>query len=110
MPTPYTELLAGTQEIVSTQACFADSGELKAFTPLMMNADGLVVPWDGADSGMAVYLTPHAINTTSQRRAKVYKTGVFNIDVVNWPDTVTTAEKKMAAFIGSGISVQPLCN
>ncbi|RVS28350.1 head decoration protein, partial [Escherichia coli] len=37
MPTPYTQLLSGTQELVSTLACFASAGEIKARTPLMQN-------------------------------------------------------------------------
>ncbi|EEZ4278546.1 head decoration protein [Escherichia coli] len=107
MPTPYTQLLSGTQEVVSTLACFASAGEIKARTPLMQNGTGLMVEWDGTP-GKAVYLTISEINTATKTRAQVYKCGIFNIDEINWPDTADTFEKKISAFVGSGISVQPL--
>ncbi len=44
MPAPYIQLIAGTQELSSTLVHLADSGDIPAFTPLMMNADGLLVP------------------------------------------------------------------
>ncbi|EBV0537742.1 TPA: head decoration protein [Salmonella enterica] len=108
MSVPYLQLVAGTQEVTSTLVYLAGAESIQAFTPLMMNADGAMVPWDGAESGKAIYLTPHAIDLTKQPRAMVYKTGIFNIELINWPDTVTTDQKKVAAFAGSGISVQPL--
>ncbi|EKZ5694341.1 head decoration protein [Klebsiella pneumoniae] len=110
MPAPYIQLIAGTQELSSTLVHLADSGDIPAFTPLMMNADGLLVPWDGVSAGKAVYLTPHLISSGTQKTAQVYKTGIFNIDAVNWPKSVTEEAARMAAFIGSGVSVQPLHN
>lgn len=110
MPAPYIQFIAGTQEVSSTLVHLADSGDIPAFTPLMMNAGGLMVPWDGASAGKAVFLTPHLINSGTQKTAQVYKTGTFNIDAVNWPENVTDEAARMAAFIGSGVSVQPLRN
>jgi hypothetical protein len=48
------------------------------------------------------------VDTASQTQAQVYKAGVLNVDALNWPDAVTTLSAKVAAFVGSGISVQPL--
>ncbi|WP_068871533.1 head decoration protein [Edwardsiella tarda] len=110
MTTPYQQLIAGTEEIVSTLACFANSGDIPALTPIMMNDSGLMVPWDGTTHGKAVYLTTATINTATQQRAMVYKAGIFNIESINWPSGADTVEKKIAAFVGSGISVQPLRN
>ncbi|EMM0378347.1 head decoration protein [Pluralibacter gergoviae] len=110
MSAPYIEFIAGTQELTSTLVYLADSGDIPAFTPLMMNDQGLMVPWDGSGQGKAVFLTSHGISSTTQRTAMVYKTGIFNIDIVNWPESVTTAAARAAAFVGSGVSVQPLRN
>ncbi|ECG5980409.1 head decoration protein [Salmonella enterica subsp. enterica serovar Newport] len=108
MSAPYLQLVAGTQEVTSTLVYLSGTEAIPAFTPLMMNADGVMVQWDGAESGKAIYLTPHAIDPTKQPRAMVYKTGIFNIELIHWPDVVNTDQKKAAAFAGSGISVQPL--
>ena len=110
MATPFLQIISDTQELVSTLAHFADSGEVPAFTPLMMNDDGLMVPWDGVGAGKAVYLTPHIIDTALQRTAKVYKAGIFNTSIVNWPEGIETEQQRAAAFVGSGVSVQPLQN
>ncbi|EOV0286492.1 head decoration protein [Salmonella enterica] len=110
MSAPYLQLVAGTQEITSTLVYLSGTEAMPAFTPLMMNADGAMVPWDGTESGKAIYLTPHAIDPTKQPRAMVYKTGIFNIELIKWPESVTTDQKKAASFAGSGISVQPLVN
>ncbi|EJS3010427.1 head decoration protein [Salmonella enterica] len=110
MTAPYLQLIAGTQEVTSTLVYLSGTEAMPSFTPLMMNADGTMVAWDGVESGKAIYLTPHAIDPTKQPRVMVYKTGIFNIEVIHWPDSVTTDQKKIAAFAGSGISVQPLAN
>ncbi|EHI7916604.1 head decoration protein [Salmonella enterica] len=110
MSVHYPQLIAGTQELTSTLVYLSGTEAIPAFTPLMMNADGAMVPWDGVESGKAIYLTPHAIDPTKQPRAMVYKTGIFNIELIHWPDAVATEQKKIAAFAGSGISVQPLAN
>ncbi|MCY1701341.1 head decoration protein [Lelliottia sp. SL45] len=109
MGVPYSELYSGTAEVSTTLACLLNTGNIPAFTPLMVEpTSGLVTPWDGVNAGAAVYLTSFAIDTANQRRAQVYKTGTFNADIVNWPENVTTFEKKLSAFAGSALSVQPL--
>lgn len=110
MAVNYPQMVAGTQEVTSTMVYLSGGDVIPAFTPLMMNADGAMITWDGAESGKAIYLTPHAIDPTKQPQAIVYKTGIFNIEIIHWPDSVTTDQKKIAAFAGSGISVQPLGN
>lgn len=74
MPTPYTQLLSGTQELVSTLACFASAGEIKARTPLMQNGAGLMVEWDGTP-GKAVYLTISDINTATKTAHRFISAG-----------------------------------
>lgn len=108
MPAQYLQLIAGTQEVVSTLVYLAEAGDIPPFTPLMMDANGLMAPWDGTNAGKAIYLTSFAIDSAMQRSALVYKTGVFNIAAINWPKTVDTEQKKAASFAGSGISVQSL--
>ncbi|TJA38617.1 head decoration protein, partial [Escherichia coli] len=54
------------------------------------------------------YLTSYPVDTSTQKSAQCYKTGIFNIAAVNWPESADTDAKKCAAFAGSGVSVQPL--
>lgn len=110
MTTHYTELVAGTEALVSTLGIFvAGKGVIPALTPLMQdNTTGALVVWDGVNAGKAVYVACFAVDTASQTQAQVYKAGVMNVDALNWPEAVTTLSAKVAAFVGSGISVQPL--
>lgn len=110
MTTHYTELVAGTEALVSTLGIFVGGkGVIPALTPLMQdNATGALVVWDGVNAGRAVYVSCFAVDTASQTQAQVYKTGVMNVDALNWPEAVTTLSAKVAAFVGSGLSVQPL--
>ncbi|HHU7558716.1 TPA: hypothetical protein ACULA9_004803 [Escherichia coli] len=48
------------------------------------------------------------MDTAKKTQAQVYKTGVLNVDALNWPESVKELSVKVAAFVGSGISVQPL--
>lgn len=109
MSTHYTELVAGTEALVTTLGIFAGGqGVIPALTPVMPDAtSGALVVWDGA-AGKAAYVTTIQIDTAAQTQAQVYKTGVLNVDALSWPEAVTTLAAKVAAFVGSGISVQPL--
>lgn len=110
MTTHHTELVAGTEALVTTLGIFAGGkGVIPALTPLMQDAtSSALVVWDGTSAGQAVYVSCFSVDTDSQTQAQVYKTGVLNIDALNWPDSVSTLAGKVAAFVGSGISVQPL--
>ncbi len=58
MDTPYIELFAGSQQVATTLVHFAaDAGVIQEFTPLMLADNGEFKPWDGQESGKAVYLT-----------------------------------------------------
>ena len=110
MATHYTELMAGTEALVTTLGIFsANKGVIPAFTPLMQeDATGALVVWDGTSAGKDVYVSAVQIDTATKTQAQVYKTGVLNVDALNWPESVTQLSAKVAAFVGSGISVQPL--
>ena len=56
MATHYTELMAGTEALVTTLGIFsANKGVIPAFTPLMQeDATGALVVWDGSSVGKAV--------------------------------------------------------
>lgn len=110
MATHYTELMAGTEALVTTLGIFsANKGVIPAFTPLMQeDATGALVVWDGSSVGKAVYVSAVQIDTAKKTQAQVYKTGVLNVDALNWPESVKELSVKIAAFVGSGISVQPL--
>ncbi len=112
MTANYIELVAGTEALVSTLGVFAGGkGVIPGLTPLMQDATtGALVAWDGAKAGQAVYVSCFSVDTASQTQAQVYKTGVLNVDALNWPEEVTTLSAKIAAFVGSGISVQPLAH
>lgn len=110
MTANHIELVAGTEAPVSTLGIFAGGkGVIPALTPLMQDATtGALVVWDGAKAGQAVYVSCFSVDTANQTQAQVYKAGVLNVDALNWPEEVTSLSAKMAAFVGSGISVQPL--
>ncbi|HAX9989894.1 TPA: head decoration protein [Escherichia coli] len=110
MATHYTELMAGTEALVTTLGIFsANKGVIPAFTPLMQeDATGALVVWDGSSVGKAVYVSAVQIDTAKKTQAQIYKTGVLNVDALNWPESVKELSAKVAAFVGSGISVQPL--
>lgn len=110
MSTQYTELVAGTEPLVTTLGIFAGGkGVIPALTPLMQDAtSGALVVWNGEQAGKAVYVSAFQLDTAGQTQAQVYKAGVLNVDALNWPESVTTLSAKVAAFVGSGISVQPL--
>ncbi|MDU7173636.1 MAG: head decoration protein [Klebsiella oxytoca] len=109
MTANYIELVAGTEALVTTLGMFASGkGVIPELTPLMQDDNGALVVWDGAKAGQAVYVSCFTVDTASQTQAQVYKAGVLNVDALNWPEAVTTLSAKIAAFVGSGISVQPL--
>ncbi|KAE9950394.1 head decoration protein, partial [Escherichia coli] len=55
MATHYTELMAGTEALVTTLGIFsANKGVIPAFTPLMQeDTTGALVVWDGTSAGKA---------------------------------------------------------
>lgn len=110
MATHHTELVAGTEALVTTLGIFSSGqGVIPALTPLMADAtSGTLIVWDGSQPGRAVYVSAFPIDTSVRTQAQVYKTGVLNVNALNWPEGVTTLSVKVAAFTGSGISVQPL--
>ncbi len=94
MGTPYVELYAGTQQVATTLVHFsADAGVIQEFTPLMLADNGEFKAWDGQESGKAVYLTAYPVDTSKQKSAQCYKTGIFNIAAVNWPRASTPTRK-----------------
>ncbi len=96
MDTPYIELFAGSQQVATTLVHFAaDAGVIQEFTPLMLADNGEFKPWDGQESGKAVYLTAYPVDTSTQKSAQCYKTGIFNIAAVNWPESVDTDAKNV---------------
>ncbi|MFB5745061.1 head decoration protein [Cedecea sp. S5-13] len=110
MSVHHVELVAGTEMLVTTLGIYsAGQGVIPALTPLMLDATtGGLVPWDGAHPGQAVYVSAMEVDTAARTQCQVYKTGVLNVEALNWPETVTTLPTKVSAFVGSGISVQSL--
>lgn len=117
MPAPYLQLISGTQEVCTTMVTVAGGQDvIPAYTPLMVDTStGLFLIWDGTSSGEAVCLTSCTIDASVTVNAQVYKSGTFNIDVINWPSepdsngvTELTQAQKLAAFAGSAVSAQPL--
>lgn len=109
MTVPYAELFAGTAEVTTTLANIGGLEEIPALTPLMLDVENnRLIVWDGVAAGTAVCLTAFAVNPVTQPQAQVYKTGTFNIDVINWPESVADEALKLVAFVGSALSVQPL--
>lgn len=76
MDTPYIELFAGSQQVATTLVHFAaDAGVIQEFTPLMLADNGEFKPWDGKESGKAVYLTSYPVDTSKQKSAQCTRRG-----------------------------------
>lgn len=74
------------------------SGKLTAYAPAAV---------DG--SQIAVGILVHAINATSaDKSCQIYTAGIFNVDALVWPGSVTTLAAKQAAFERSPIAVKQL--
>lgn len=80
-------------------------GPHKELTPLMLDTTtNKLKLWDGS-AGSAVAITIFEVsNLTSDVDAPFYKSGAFKASSLNWPESVTDEQKKVA-FIGSPISV-----
>ncbi|MCS2168037.1 head decoration protein [Scandinavium manionii] len=105
-----TELIAGTETLVTTLGIFSQGrGVIPALSPLMLDEEsGALVIYDGATLGKAIYVSAISVDTDTRSQAQVYKCGVLNVDALNWPESVNTLNQRVTAFAGSGISVQPL--
>lgn len=109
MPVPYAELFAGSDEVSTTLVPIGGEDIIPALTPLMLEpVSKTIVAWNGDNSGQASFISPFEIDPSTQNYVQVYKSGTFNMDVINWPESVTTTDQKLTAFVGSALSVQPL--
>ncbi|EAA5550475.1 head decoration protein [Salmonella enterica subsp. enterica] len=71
-------------------------------TPLMLDAAGKLVAWDGKAAGMAVGVL--ALDISGKESVLTYyKSGTFVTGALLWPDGVA-GEIKTNAFVGTAIS------
>ena len=111
MDTPYNyeTFITGSDPVASTCVVIASGETLAARTPLgMVTSTGKFKAFKpGASDGTqkAVYLTAYAVDASGDRKAQVYKAGTFDPALVNWPENTTDAQK-LAAFVGTPISLQ----
>lgn len=98
------DFLAGDEPLKTGRAFAAAGQTFVRLTPLMQNASGLLVKWDGSAGKAVAMAVKSAEALASDTLMPFYKTGCFRISAVQWPDGLTDAQKR-AAFIGSPISV-----
>lgn len=108
---PTDNWVTGSDSYQTTQGTVASGQNLAAHAPLgQVTATGKFVLWNPAavdGSQIATRLTPQAIDAgAADRTTQLIKTGTFNPELVAWPGG-TTAAQKLAAFVGTPISLQP---
>jgi hypothetical protein len=73
------------------------------YTPLMLDASGAVVAWDGTKAGGAVALL--ALDTDgTQARVCCFKSGTWRVEDIAWPDGVSDVLMQNA-FAGTALSI-----
>ena len=88
--------------IATTDELVAASQTIAARTPVGFSSGALVPAVQGTTQaiGIAVHdIATGAGQTTT--RAGIYRQGVFNPDMINWPASYDTDEKKKQAFAGA---------
>lgn len=111
-----TELFAGdTPAVVTDYAIVGALGTagIAAWTPVHVDpatraitlaVAGSVDPKDDVmPNAITVYPVP--ANTGATSNVSVYKAGMFNVDVLNWPSSFNTDALKNAAFAGSDCQI-----
>lgn len=89
--------------VVTTDELVAASQDIPARTPVGFNGSGALVPavlGTTAAIGITVYAVVTGAGDTTVRTG-VYRQGTFNPELVNWPASYDTAEKKRQAFAGA---------
>lgn len=107
---PVDNWVTGSDSYQTTQVTFLAGKKIAAKTPLgVIAASGKAVPWDPAatnGSEKAVYIAAYEVDAlAADKQAQVIKSGTFNPEQVVWP-VGTTAAQKLAAFVGTPISLQ----
>lgn len=108
---PTDNWVTGSDPCQTTQGTIASGQNLAAHAPLgQVTATGKFVIWAPAatdGSQVATRLTPFAVDASAaDRTTQLIKAGTFNPELVAWPEG-TTAAQKLAAFVGTPISLQP---
>jgi len=107
---PVDNWVTGSDSYQTTLGTIAVGQNLAEKTPLgQITASGKLVAWDPAatdGSEVAAYITAYAVDArAAEQQAQVIKSGTFNPEQVVWP-AGTTAAQKLAAFVGTPISLQ----
>ncbi|MEM5529557.1 head decoration protein [Gammaproteobacteria bacterium AS21] len=102
----------GSEPQTTTEGVVAVNQILAKYTPLGVKlSTGEFHKWDpAAEDGtqVAVRITPFNIDTTGAvKTQQLIKAGTFNPELISWHEGVTDAQK-LAAFVGSPISLQAL--
>lgn len=107
---PTDDWITGSHPYHTTQGTVASGEVLLERTPLgQVTASGKFVAWDPAavdGSQVAKRLSLYAVDATAaDKNAQLISGGSFNPAMVNWPVGATAAQK-LAAFVGTPISLQ----
>jgi hypothetical protein len=88
--------------VVTTDELVAASQNIPARTPVGFSSGALVPAVQGTTQAVGITLVAvvtGAGETTT--RAPIYRQGVFNPDMINWPASYDTVDKKKSAFNGA---------
>lgn len=100
---PVASLLSGhLPEYMTKDEIVAASQNIPAYTPVMKDANGRIVP--AASGTAAIGITITAIVTdasTTYKGAPIVRAACLNPDRLNWPASYDTDAKKFAAFEGA---------
>lgn len=104
--TPEGFIVGDTPAVVTEDLVFAASQDIPARTPVGFNASGDLVPALLAEeNGVAPigFTVARVVTPASgaKKGAPIYRAGVFDPALANWPASFDTAAKRMNAFHGA---------
>ena len=100
-------LIVGNPDVVTVDMTLAASQTIAEYTPVGFDATGNLVPaaWNAtpADAVQAIGITLYPIVTPTSpvQGVPILIQAGLNMDMINWPASFDTVEKKLEAFRGA---------
>ncbi|MDN8599022.1 head decoration protein [Citrobacter sp. S2-9] len=104
------DFILGPDKPISVVGTLKAGTSVARLTPVMTDATGLLLPWDGSP-GKAVGLAAFAVTASSNTEFSHYVKGSFRSSSIPWPQVAGTTPhdmtdlEKQTAFAGTAISV-----
>lgn len=101
-PTPTGLFVGETPAAVTEDMTFALSQTIPALTPVGFDGSGNLVPAvSGTTQAVGLTLTEMVVGGTTVLGGPVLRAGCLNMDMLNWPASYNSVEKKLEAFRGA---------